>query len=108
MKTARNVRLVLVTTPDRKTARALARAALEARLVACANLVPGIESHYRWKGCLEKSSEILVLFKTTRDKISALEKLVLKQHPYDTAEVISLPLDSGTPRYLDWLLASVR
>ena len=107
MKAARNVRLVLVTAPDRKTARALARVALASHLVACANLIPGIESHYWWKRKLERSREILILFKTTRNKIAALEKLVLKHHPYDTAEFISLPLDSSTPRYLEWLVASV-
>lgn len=108
MKTARNIRIVLVTAPDRKTARVLARAALEARLAACANLLPGVESHYWWKGRLEKSREVLVVFKTSRRRLTALEKLILARHPYDTAEVISLSLDASTPRYLDWLLASIR
>jgi len=106
MKAARNFAIVLVTAPDLKTARALARAALDARLVACANLVPKLESHYWWQGKLERSNEVLILFKTTKVKLGALEKLVLASHPYDTPEFIALPIDSGTPRYLDWLTSS--
>ena len=106
MKSARNFAIVLVTAPDLKTARALARAALDARLVACANLVPKLESHYWWQGKLERSNEVLILFKATKVKLGALEKLVLANHPYDTPEFIAIPLDSGTPRYLDWIASS--
>jgi periplasmic divalent cation tolerance protein len=103
MKSARRFVVVLVTAPDFKTARALARAALKARLVACANLISGIESHYWWQGKLERSAEVLIVFKTTRTKLSAFEKLVLARHPYDTPEFIVLSVDSGTPRYLHWI-----
>ena len=106
MKAARNFAVVLVTAPDLKTARALARAALHARLVACANLIPKLESHYWWEDKLERSNEVLVLFKTTKSKLGRLEKLILARHPYDTPEFIAIPLDSGTPRYLDWLTSS--
>lgn len=108
MKSARTIRLVLVTAPNRKIARSLAKAALTAKLVACANIVPGLESHYWWQGALEHSSELLVLFKTTRSHLAALEKLILDLHPYDTPEIISVTLDASTPRYLDWILASTR
>jgi periplasmic divalent cation tolerance protein len=107
MKATRQHVLVLVTAPDRKTARHLARAALEANLVACANLVPRIESHYWWHGKLETSAEVLILLKTTRRQLAGLEKLVLAGHPYETPEVIVLPLVAGTPAYLDWILRSV-
>jgi periplasmic divalent cation tolerance protein len=94
--------LALVTVPDRKTGRKLAQAALRARLIACANLVPRLESHYRWQGKLEKSSEILLLLKTSRRRLAALEELVVSQHPYDTPEFIVLPVEKGNRRYLDW------
>ena len=106
MKSARNFAIVLVTAPDLKTARAIAHTALAARLVACANLIPKLESHYWWQGKLERSNEALILFKTTRSKLGALEKLILAKHPYDTPEFIALPLDSGTPRYLDWIAST--
>ncbi len=107
MKRAAAFRLVLVTAPDLKTARPLAKAALSGKLVACANLVPKLESHYWWQGKLESSAEVLILFKTTRARLAALERLVIAQHPYDTPEFITLPLAEGNAKYLAWLTASV-
>jgi periplasmic divalent cation tolerance protein len=103
MKPAQRYNLVLVTTPNLKTARCLVRLALEARLAACGNLIPKVESHYWWKGKTEQSEEVLILFKTNKAQLSRLERLILSNHPYDTPEVIAVSLESGTPRYLDWL-----
>jgi periplasmic divalent cation tolerance protein len=103
MKSAAKFAAVLVTTPDRKTARALARAALSARLIACANIIPKIESHYWWRGKIESSEEVLLVLKTQKSKLAALEKLVLARHPYDTLEFLVLSLNSGNKKYLDWL-----
>jgi periplasmic divalent cation tolerance protein len=103
MKTAEPFRLVLVTAPDLKTARKLAQSALAARLIACANLIPQVESHYRWHGKIERANEVLLLFKTTRPKLAKLEKLILAAHPYDTPEFVVLKLDAGNARYLAWL-----
>ena len=107
MKTARTHVLVLVTAPDLKTARTLAKASLKARLIACANLVPKIESHYWWRGTIEHGAEVLMILKTTRRRLPALEKLILTKHPYDTPEFLVVPLESGAADYLDWLTASV-
>ena len=106
MKAATRYRLVLVTAPDLKTARALARAALEARLIACANLLPQVESHYWWQGHLEQGTEVLLMLKTTTVRLVALEKLILERHPYDTPEFLAVPLAAGNARYLAWLAAS--
>jgi periplasmic divalent cation tolerance protein len=92
--------------PDLKTARRLARAALESRLIACANLIPKIESHYRWQGKIERDSEVLLILKTTARYLPKLEKLIVSEHPYDTPEFLVLPLHGGNRRYLDWLGAS--
>ena len=108
MKRAAQFNLVLVTAPDLKTARALARMALKARLIACANVIPKVESHYWWRGKLESGPEVLLLLKTQKSKLVALERLILSEHPYDTPEFLVLPMVSGTPRYLDWLAASCR
>jgi periplasmic divalent cation tolerance protein len=107
MKQASNAVLVLVTAPNLDTARALANAALSARLVACANLIPKIESHYWWQGKLESSAEVLILFKTTKGKLKALEKLIIVNHPYDTPEFLVLPIIAGNKRYLDWVMESI-
>jgi periplasmic divalent cation tolerance protein len=99
---------VLVTVPDLKTGRKLARAALEARLIACANLVPRVESHYWWQGKIEAGAEVLVVMKTTSARLAPLEKLVHAQHPYDTPEFLVLPISRGSRRYLDWVRDSVK
>ncbi len=101
-----NFKLILVTAPDLRTARRLARAALAARLIACANLVPKIESHYRWQGRLERSAEVLMVMKTTKARVVALEKLIVAEHPYDTPEFVVLNLAGGAKKYLAWLAES--
>ena len=63
--------LVLVTAPNLKTARALAKSALQAKLIACANLIPKIESHYRWQGKIESSGEVLLVLKTQKFRLAA-------------------------------------
>jgi periplasmic divalent cation tolerance protein len=106
MKAASNIRIVLVTAPDLRTARKLAKAALTARLIACANLLPKVESHYWWRGKMDSGWEVLLIFKTTAARIAALEKLVIKLHPYDTPEFIVAKLTAGNERYLAWLETS--
>ena len=107
MNSAREYKIVLVTAPDLKTARKLSRAALTQRLAACANLIPKIESHYWWKGKLEKGSELLLLLKTSASCLPALEKLIVENHPYDTPEFFVVSLKSGNSRYLAWLADSM-
>ena len=102
MKPVKNYFIVLVTAPDLKTARRLARVALRARLIACANLIPKIESHYWWREKLEVGNEVLMILKTTRRNLTKLQELMLAQHPYDTAEFVVLPVSRGSKWYLDW------
>jgi len=108
MKSARNIVIVLVTAPDLRVARKIAKAVLKSRLAACANIVRGIESHYWWNGKLESSAELLMILKSTKSKLAALESTVVANHPYDTPEVISLSLSSSNQKYLKWLTDSVR
>lgn len=103
MKSAAGFAIVLVTAPEMKTARRLAKAALQARLIACANLVPMLESHYRWQGKIESGSEVLLVLKTRQARLAALEKLLLEKHPYATPEFLVLPLKAGSRGYLGWL-----
>ena len=95
--------IVLVTAPDLKTARKLAQAALQACLVACANIFPKIESHYWWQNKIETGAEVLLLFKTRQSRVAELEKTIVANHPYDTPEFIVLPISRGNRRYLSWL-----
>lgn len=100
--------LVLVTVPDLKTARHLAKACLESRVAACVNIIPRLESHYWWQGKIERGNELLLLIKTTAARLRALEQCVLKNHPYDTPEFIVLPIAIGNKRYLNWIADSVK
>jgi len=100
---ATDFRIALVTAPDTKTARRLARLALDAKLIACANLIPRVESHYRWEGKIERASEVLMILKTTAKCLAKLEKLIVAAHPYETPEFVVMDLRGGNRRYLDWL-----
>jgi periplasmic divalent cation tolerance protein len=106
MKKSASFAVALVAAPNARVARRLARAALDSRLAACANLVPGIESHYWWQGKIEVGREVLIIFKTRRNLLAALEKLIVDEHPYDTPEFVVLTISAGNKRYLDWIAES--
>src|SRR5512138_1458287 len=107
MKKANNFFVAMVTAPDLGTARKLAGVVLRQRKAACVNLVPQIESHYWWQGKLEQGGEVLMIFKTTAKCLPDLEETILKHHPYDTPEIITFRLESGTGRYLSWVRKEV-
>jgi len=100
-------RLVLSTAPDLEVARRLARRLVEARLVACVNLLPGTTSVYRWQGAVQEDTEVLLVFKTTVERLAELEERLLAEHPYDTPEFVVIEPDSVSPAYLAWLRSSV-
>jgi periplasmic divalent cation tolerance protein len=100
--------VVLTTVANADEGERLANLIVESELAACVQILPPIISIYRWEGKLEKSSEILLLIKTTRAAYPALEKLIKEKHSYQTPEIISLPVETGLKVYLDWLTASVR
>jgi periplasmic divalent cation tolerance protein len=104
MKSSENYRLVLVTCANHIQAKLIARSVVEKRLAACVNILRSpIESHYRWKGKVEKARELLLLIKTTARKLSALEGEVKRLHGYEVPEFIALPIVAGSKTYLDWL-----
>lgn len=100
---AKDCRMVFVTAPDIDTGRRIARSVVEAGLAACVNMLPGVESHYRWEGKLECGQEVLLLMKTTLEKLTDLESKVLAEHPYDTPEFVVTAIEGGNDRYLAWL-----
>lgn len=100
--------LVLVTVPSVKIGRTIARKCLAARLAACVNLIPGLESHYRWQGKMEKAGETLMVIKTRSQLLPELEKLVVKEHPYDTPEFIAIEIKTGNAKYLAWLASETQ
>ena len=103
MVSAAGYAVVLTTAPNLKTARHLARSALQARLVACANVITAAESHYWWRGKIESAREILLVLKTRRSNLVKLESLISAEHPYDTPEFLVLSPRAGSRKYLGWL-----
>jgi periplasmic divalent cation tolerance protein len=101
-------RVVLTTCSSLEEARHIAQALVERRLAACANIVPNVESIYRWKGEVESSSEALLVIKTTADAFERLRAAVNELHTYDVPECIALEISDGSEHYLDWIGASVK
>ena len=99
--------VVLITCGSPEEARTIARALVDRRLAACVNVIPGIESVYRWKDAVEEASECLLLAKTTRDWFAPLESAVRELHSYELPEIIALPVVDGLGAYLNWIAASV-
>ncbi|HWD18013.1 MAG TPA: divalent-cation tolerance protein CutA [Verrucomicrobiae bacterium] len=108
MKKAAKYAVALVMAPDLKTARLLAHAALRGRLAACVNVLPGWDSHYWWNGKIERAGETLLIFKSTRRRMAALEKMVAAKHPYETPEFLVFQPSAGSEDYLEWIKSSVR
>ncbi|MGH7863471.1 MAG: divalent-cation tolerance protein CutA [Candidatus Binataceae bacterium] len=100
------VRLVLVTASSEAEAASIARALIEERLAACANLIGPIRSIYRWQGAVHDEREYLLLIKTRARLYAKVERRVKQLHSYQTPEVISLAVGGGSAPYLKWLLDS--
>lgn len=99
--------VVLSTVARAEDAERIARALVERRLAACVNVVPGLVSVYRWKGNVEKNDERLLLIKTRRERLPALREALAALHPYELPELLALPVEAGSPAYLEWLDESV-
>ena len=100
--------LVIANCPDEACANRIALAVVEAGLAACVNLLPRVQSVYRWQGAIESASEVPLLIKTTAGRYTELETAIRELHPYDIPEIIALPIAQGLPAYLDWLAAETR
>ncbi len=97
--------LVITNCPDEESANAIALAVVEARLAACVNILPRIQSVYRWQDAVESATEIPLLIKATAANYPALEKAIQERHPYTVPEIIALPIAQGLPAYLNWVAA---
>jgi len=96
-------RVVFVTCGSVAEARNIGRAVVEKKLAACANIVSGVESIYRWKGKVERAREVLVIIKTSATRLRELEREVKRLHSYDVPEFIALPIVAGSKDYLEWI-----
>lgn len=95
--------LVLTTCPGSITAKKIANDLVAEKLAACVQVIPGIQSFFRWVGKVDNSEEILLIIKTTRDRYQALEDRITSLHPYELPEIITLPINGGLAGYLAWI-----
>lgn len=100
-------KIVLTTAGSREEAEKIARALVERRLAACANIVGPIHSVYRWQGKVENADEHLLIIKTTAKLFDSVAGAIRELHSYELPECIQLPIESGSAEYLEWIAQSV-
>jgi periplasmic divalent cation tolerance protein len=98
--------LVVSTFPDLETARRIAQQLVTENLAACANIIPAIDSIYRWQGKIESAQEALAFFKTTATCYAGFQDKLKTLHPYDVPEIVCLRIADGLPEYLKWVSAN--
>jgi periplasmic divalent cation tolerance protein len=101
-------RIALTTAPSPDEARRIATALVEARLAACVNIVPQVESIYRWQGKVESAAELLLVIKTTAERWPAVRDKIGEAHSYDTPECICFDVADGSQPYLNWIIENTR
>jgi periplasmic divalent cation tolerance protein len=101
-----NFIIILITTKDKKEAAKIARGLLEAKLIACANIVGGVQSLFWWQGKIDSSKEVYLILKTKKILFKKVAAKVKSLHSYQTPEIIALPIIAGSKDYLQWLDSS--
>ena len=100
---AEKILLALSTFPDAETARKISDQLVTEKFAACANILPGVESVYRWKEKIETSNETVVFFKLSEDRQAAFQEKLRSLHPYEVPEIIFVSVANGLPDYLRWV-----
>jgi periplasmic divalent cation tolerance protein len=102
------VLLVITSFPEVVGAELTARYLVEHKLAACVNCLPGVKSIYQWQGVVEEANEVSLLIKTTQACYGAVEAVIKSMHPYQVPEIIALPIASGWPPYLSWIVKETK
>jgi periplasmic divalent cation tolerance protein len=102
-----DIRFVYMTAGGLEEARRIGRELVESRLAACVNILPGMQSVYRWEGKIEEAAEVVMIAKTTASCVAALAERVKSLHSYDCPCVVSLQVDGGHQPFLEWIGAGV-
>ncbi len=106
-KQAEQVFVILVTVANRKEAVRIGQEMVHMKLAACANVIPGIQSIYRWKGKVVKAQEVLLILKSTKPRYHALEKAIKTMHAYEVPEIIAVSVTEGLEAYIGWVRSEV-
>ena len=100
--------VVVVTTTDKQEAEKIVRRLLGEKLIACANIISPVSSHFHWSGKIERADECLVLMKSRKDLFEKLAETVKSLHSYEVPEILALPIINGSKTYMDWLESYLR
>lgn len=100
--------IIIVTTAGREEAETIVQRLLEAKLIACANIIGPVSSHFHWSGKMEKAEEYLILMKSRKDLFEKLSETVKALHSYEVPEILALPVVEGSKAYMDWLGSCLR
>ena len=95
--------VVLVTTKNGREANKIATKLVEGKLIACANVIKGVRSIFRWQGKIDRANEVLLILKSKKSCLPKIVKMVKKYHSYDVPEIIALPITDGSRDYLNWI-----
>ena len=99
--------LAITNCPNQEVATSLGQRCVENKLAACVNILPEVQSIYQWKDKIENDCEVLMMMKTDQLSLSELESFIIQNHPYETPEFITINIESGSERYLDWIHQSL-
>lgn len=99
--------VVVCTCGDESEAQRIARDLVESRLAACVNILPSVQSIYRWQGRVEAAQEVLLFIKTSAGRFPELQQRIIHLHSYETPEIIALPVSAGLDKYLAWIRESL-
>jgi periplasmic divalent cation tolerance protein len=99
-----NVLIVLTNCPDVEVADRIARTLVEQKLAACVNRMPAVDSVYRWQGAVERTVEVPLLIKSTRERLPEVQEAIRALHPYEVPEILAIPVVAGLPAYLRWVV----
>jgi periplasmic divalent cation tolerance protein len=102
-KLSGQVLVIMVSVANQKEAIRIGEGMVKAKLAACANIIPGVQSIYRWKGNVVKAREVLLVLKSTKLRYRALEKAIKEIHTYEAPEIIALPVKKGLAQYIEWV-----
>jgi len=100
--------LVFCTFPDSTSVKSMAESLVNEKLAACVNIIPDVQSIFRWQGKVDNANENVLVIKTKDSLYSELEKRIQELHPYELPEIISVSIDNGLPEYLDWVSESTK
>ena len=103
-----DVAVLFCTVPNAEVGARVAHAVVDASEAACVNIIPGLRSIYRWRGETCDDAELLLVMKTTRSRCEELSRHVKAMHPYETPELVALPVEAGSLAYLDWVRGETR